>query len=320
MKKIFAVVSLALMMAACTSTRGKLLSRIEYNGDGSVFKREVYHYSGDELALVTRVIYSNYVPDSSWTEYEIRHNGQITDTIETTNSIKRTIKSSDGSIRSYHLVGDEWKEEYYSKRDGKGRIIEYHSGDYHRWNTYDSLGRSTGNAYILVRDNGEIQKGGSRIEFSADGLESILTEYYQIDSLQPVILLKSICKYDKKGRILSREAYDPDETDDNYPTFLTDTYKYRGNKIIRIESTKEYKYGSYHKEPGLKFKEKYKNGLRTKIVAYNMMKDGKFHKQSVNTWKYDFRARVPLKSFAYSPSDYIIFRKPWQRTIWTYEK
>ena len=51
-----------------------------------------------------------------------------------------------------------------------------------------------------------------------------------------------------------------------------------------------------------------------------MMKDGKFHKQSVNTWKYDFSARVPLKSFAYSPSDYLIFRRPSQKTIWTYEK
>jgi hypothetical protein len=161
MKKIFAVVSLALMMAACTSTRGKLLSRIEYNGDGSVFKRVVYHYSGDELALVTRVIYSNNVPDSSWTEYEIRHNGQITDTIETTNSIKRTIKSSDGSIRSYHLVGDEWKEEYYSKRDGKGRIIEYHSGDYHRWYSFDAQGRPAGDNYEFVNDNDQIQRGGN---------------------------------------------------------------------------------------------------------------------------------------------------------------
>ena len=90
-------------------------------------------------------------------------------------------------------------------------------------------------------------------------------------------------------------------------------------KKIRIESKKEYRDGSYHNEPIRKYKEKYKNGLRTKIVVY-MMKDGKFHKQCVNTWKYDFRAKVPLKSFAYSPSDYIIFRKPWQKTIWTYEK
>ena len=318
MKKIFAVLSFALLVAACGSIRGNLLSRVEYHDD-EVFDREEYHYSSDgELALVTRVIYFNNTPDSSWTEYEIRQNGQITDTIETINSNMRNIKSSDGTVRTYNLVGDEWEETSFHKRNEKGTYIDYKTSDYHSWNTYDSLGRSTGNAYILVRDNGEIQKGGSRIEFSADGLESILTEYYQIDSLQPVILFKSICKYDKKGRILSREAYDPDETDDNYPTFLTDTYKYRGNKIIRIESTKEYKDGSYHKEPGIKFKEKYKHGLRTKIVAY-MMKDGKFRKQSVNTWKYDFRAKVPLKSFVYSPSDYLIFRRPWQKTVWTYE-
>ena len=210
MKKIFAVVSLALMMAACTSTRGKLLSRIEYNGDGSVFKREVYHYSGDELALVTRVIYSNNVPDSSWTEYEIRHNGQITDTIETTNSIKRTIKSSDGSIRSYHLVGDEWKEEYYSKRDGKGRIIEYHSGDYHRWYSFDAQGRPAGDNYEFVNDNDQIQRGGNIIEYSDDGLKCERTSYYQIDTLPKVISGKRIEMYDNKGRIISSQPYDPD--------------------------------------------------------------------------------------------------------------
>ena len=255
MKKLFAIVSSALLVAACGSTRGNLLSKVEYHDD-DVFEREEYHYSDGELALVTRVIYFNNTPDSSWTEYEIRRNDQTTDTIETINSIKRNIKSSDGTIRSYNLVGDEWKEKSFRKRDEKGGDI-------------------TENAVLV---------------------------------------------YDKKGRILSRELYDPDETDDDHPTFITDTYKYIGRgKVIRIESKKEYRDGSYHKEPIRKYKEKYKNGLRTKIVAY-MMKDGKFYKQSVNTWKYDFRAKVPLKSFAYSPSDYIIFRKPWQKTIWTYEK
>ena len=255
MKRLIAVLSFALLVAACSSTRGNLLSRIEYHDD-EVFEREEYHYTDGELALVTRVIYFNNTPDSSWTEYEIRRNDQTTDTIETINSIKRNIKSSDGTIRSYNLVGDEWKEKSFRKRDEKGGDI-------------------TENAVLV---------------------------------------------YDKKGRILSRELYDPDETDDNHPTFITDTYKYIGRgKRIRIESKKEYRDGSYHKEPIRKYKEKYKNGLRTKIVVY-MMKDGKFLKHSVNTWKYDFRAKVPLKSFAYSPSDYIIFRRPWQKTIWTYEK
>ncbi len=256
MKKLFAIVSSALLFAACSSTRGNLLSKVEYHDD-DVFEREEYHYSSDgELALVTRVIYFNNTPDSSWTEYEIRRNDQTTDTIETINSIKRNIKSSDGTIRSYNLVGDEWKEKSFRKRDEKGGDI-------------------TENAVLV---------------------------------------------YDKKGRILSWELYDTDETDDDHPTFITDTYKYIGKgTVIRIESKKEYRDGSYHKEPIRKYKEKYKNGLRTKIVVY-MMKDGKFRKQSVNTWKYDFRAKVPLKSFAYSPSDYIIFRRPWQKTIWTYEK
>ncbi len=255
MKRLIAVLSFALLVAACSSTRGNLLSRIEYHDD-EVFEREEYHYTDGNLALVTRVIYYNNAPDSSWTEYEIKRNSQTTDTIETINSIKRKIKSSDGSVRSYRLIGDEWKETSFLKKDDIGMDI-------------------TENAVHV---------------------------------------------YDKKGRILSRELYDPDETDDDHPTFITDTYKYIGRgKVIRIESKKEYRDGSYHKEPIRKYKEKYKNGLRTKIVVY-MMKDGKFHKQSVNTWKYDFSARVPLKSFTYSPSDYLIFRRPSQKTIWTYEK
>ncbi len=80
-----------------------------------------------------------------------------------------------------------------------------------------------------------------------------------------------------------------------------------------------YSDGSYHKEPSMMFKSRYRHGLRTRYVIYTM-KNGKFRPQSINKTKYDFRARVPLKSFAYSPSDYIIFRRPWQKTIWTYEK
>jgi hypothetical protein len=319
MKNLFAVLSFALLVAACSSTRGNLLSRIEYH-DNEVFEREEYHYSDGELALVTRVIYYNNAPDSSWTEYEIRRNGLTTDTIETINSSSRRIKSSDGSVRSYRLVGDKWKEISSRKIDDKGLELEWHSDNSHIWYTYDSQGRSTGFTNIVMGDDSTTQKSGLKIEYSGDGLKSVMTSYDVIETDSLIISSKSVCRYDKKGRILNREAYDPDETDDNHPTFITDTYKYIGkNKVIRIESKKEYRDGNYHNEPIRKYKEKYKNGLRTKIVAY-MMKDGKFRKQSVNTWKYDFRAKVPLKSFAYSPSDYIIFRRPWQKTIWTYEK
>ena len=318
-EKIFALLSSALLIASCSSSRGNLLSKVEYQNN-SVFQREEYHYSDGELALVTRVLYYNNTPDSSWTEYEIRRNGQTTDTIETINSSRRRIKSSDGSVRSYRLVGDEWKETSFLKTDEKGREIEYRAGDVHLLHTYDSQGRSTGYTHTIIKDDGTIQKSGQKIEYSDDGLQSIRTDYVQTNSDSKVITGKAIHVYDNKGRILSREAYDPDETDDDHPTFITDTYKYIGRgKVIRIESKKEYRDGSYHNEPIWKYKEKYKNGLRTKIVAY-MMKDGKFHKHGVNTWKYDFSARVPLKSFAYSPSDYLIFRRPSQKTIWTYEK
>ena len=123
MKKLFAIVSSALLFAACSSTRGNLLSKVEYHDD-DVFEREEYHYSSDgELALVTRVIYFNNTPDSSWTEYEIRRNGQTTDTIETINSSSRRIKSSDGSVRSYRLVGDEWEEDSYYNLDTLNKYV-----------------------------------------------------------------------------------------------------------------------------------------------------------------------------------------------------
>ena len=122
MKRLIVELSFALLVAACGSTRGNLLSKVEYHDD-SVFEREEYHYTDGNLALVTRVIYFNNTPDSSWTEYEIRRNGQTTDTIETINSIKRKIKSSDGSIRSYHLVGDEWKEDSYYNLDTLNKYV-----------------------------------------------------------------------------------------------------------------------------------------------------------------------------------------------------
>ena len=254
MKRLIVELSFALLVAACSSTRGNLLSKVEYH-DNSVFEREEYHYSSDgELALVTRVIYYNNAPDSSWTEYEIRRNGQTTDTIETINSSSRRIKSSDGSVRSYRLVGDEWEED----------------------------------------------------------------SYYNLDTLNKYVSDALICEYDNKGRIMSSQPRLTDEPQDYHPSYLSDTIRYTRRGVTRIEYSNTYSDSCYHKEPSMMFKSRYRHGLRTKSVAY-MMKDGKFHKQSVNTWKYDFRARVPLKSFAYSPSDYIIFRKPWQKTIWTYE-
>lgn len=254
MKNLFAVLSFALLVAACSSTRGNLLSRIEYHDD-EVFEREEYHYSDGELALVTRVIYFNNTPDSSWTEYEIRRNGQTTDTIETINSSSRRIKSSDGSVRSYRLVGDEWKED----------------------------------------------------------------SYYNLDTLNKYVLDALICENDNKGRIISSQPRLTDETQDYHPSYLSDTIRYTRRGVTRIEYSNTYSDSCYHKEPSMMFKSRYRHGLMTRFVVYTV-KDGKFRPQSINKTKYDFRARVPLKSFAYSPSDYIIFRRPWQKTIWSYEK
>ena len=45
MKRLIAVLSFALLVAACSSTRGNLLSRIEYHDD-EVFEREESKFDG----------------------------------------------------------------------------------------------------------------------------------------------------------------------------------------------------------------------------------------------------------------------------------
>lgn len=318
MNKSFFILSLAMLVIACGSTHHNLVSKIEYGYDGSIIEHEEYYYLDSNLALVTRVIYYNNVPDSSWTDYKLIHNGQTTDTIETINGNKRNIKSSDGTIRRYNLVGDKWKEISSRKIDDKGRELEWHSDNSHIWYTYDSQGRSTGFTNIVMGGDSATQKSGLKIEYSGDGLKSVMTSYDVIETDSLIISSKSVCRYDKKGRILSREAYDPDETDDNHPTFITDTYKYIGkNKVIRIESKKEYRDSCYYEEPVLKYKECFKRGLRTKYIVYTI-KDGKFRKKNVNKWKYDFHSKKPLKSISYNPREYNFFKKSFRKTIWIY--
>lgn len=319
MKKTNLLLTLVLLASACSSTKGYLLSKVEYNGDGSIFERTNYHYSNGVLDSMTRVINYNNNPNSILTSYEIKQNGQITDTVVIRNGNKKDIKSSDGTIRSYKLVGDEWKEVSLEKKDEKGRLLERISNDIHNWYTYDSQGRSTGNTYIRTGENNQLQRGGRRIEYSDDGSKSVIIEYLQIDSLPTIISSKSIIEYDKKGRIINRESYDPDESDNIYPSFVTDSYQYTPRGVIRIESSKEYRDGSYHNEAIMKYKEKYKHGLRTKLIVYKR-KDDRFIAQTINKYKYNFRSGVPKKAITYDAREPIILRRPSNVTIWTYEK
>ena len=144
-----------------------------------------------------------------------------------------------------------------------------------------SSGKSTETTYEFVNENGQIQRGGEKVEYSDNGLTAVRTSYYSIDSLPVIIAAKSVCTYDEKGRLLSREAFDPDETDDIYPKLMVDAYKYTRRKVIRVESTKEYTDGAYHATPSWKYKECYRNGKYTKLVLYKM-ENGRFRRHSVS--------------------------------------
>lgn len=94
------------------------------------------------------------------------------------------------------------------------------------------------------------------------------------------IAAKSVCTYDRKGRLLSREAFDPDYEDDIYPKLMMDVYKYTLRKVIRVESTKVYKDGEYQATPSWKYKEIYRKGRCVRTVIYKM-ENGKFRRHSV---------------------------------------
>ena len=144
-----------------------------------------------------------------------------------------------------------------------------------------STGEDSETTYEFVNENGQVQRGGEKVEYSDDGLTAVRTSYYSIDSLPVIIAAKSVCTYDQNGRLLSREAFDPDETDDIYPKLMVDSYKYTRRKVIRIESTKEYTDGAYHSTPSWKYKEIYRNGNLIKLVLYRM-ENGRFRRHCVS--------------------------------------
>lgn len=146
-------------------------------------------------------------------------------------------------------------------------------------------GKSTETTYEYVNENGQIQRGGEKVEYSDDGLTAVRTSYYTLDSLPMVIAAKSVSTYDRKGRLLKCEGFDPDETDDIHPKFSVDTYKYMRRRVIRTECTKEYVDGAYETVSGWKYKERYKHGRITRTVLYRMV-NGRYRRISVSKGAY----------------------------------
>ena len=148
-----------------------------------------------------------------------------------------------------------------------------------------STGRSTETTYEMVNENGQIQRGGEKVEYSDDGLTAVKTTYYTLDSLPTIIASRSVSTYDKKGRLIKREGFDPDETDEIHPRFSVDTYKYMGSRVVRTECIKEYVNGKYKTVSGWKYRERYKHGRIVRAVTYRMV-NGRYRRISVSKGAY----------------------------------
>ncbi len=325
MKKIFVILLSVLVMIACETTSNQLLVKKEQYDVGSLINCDTYKYVDGELTSSLHLSYYKDRTDTIYSEYESFNKDGITVTITTNTYIdrdgkrkERTLSGSDGTFHNYYLDGDDkWIESSRGVKDKEGRILERISDNYHSWYTYDTYGRNTGSKCIITDENDSIiRQFESNIIFSDDSLQSICICLYQEGDSPAVITDKYITKYDKKGRMISEDRLDPDETDDKHPDFFTTSYKYNNRGVIEIQNRKTYKEGSYHEEPIIMYKTVYnKRGLEIKKSLY-LYTEGKPYLNIFTKYKYDRRSGKPLKQTDYGLSD---SRKPWHQTIWTYE-
>ena len=333
MKKKSALLLLAFIAAVSNAQESRLLSKLEYYSHGRLDDYYTYQYDNGELIADIHVILDyhtgNIDSTFSYSTYERTKVGDNVETIRNYTEYQkdgvkrfRYISNSDGTSTSYFLDGDKLIETSRSKTDKQGRVLEYITPGHQDYNTYDSLGRKTGSKYVYTDADGNITKQGTeQIEFSADGLQSTSIKTYQEGDSPAIIVAKSVTTYDKKGRELSTESFDVDETDDEHPSFTSYRYKYRKRSLIRTNFVKEYKDGHYTYASDSKLKLKFvynKRGLNTRIVEYHI-KNGWPFRQSLVKRKYNRETGEPLRETHYNLKGFPLFRKPSAETIWTYE-
>ena len=298
MKSASVLIMFALLLTACVSASGhRLVSKEEYYA-GMPRYYTTYQYEEGELAAKTTVYYykdfnSDDHIDTVYYTYQTKKVGDNIEEIKYTTEIRKdrvnkykSVSSSDGTYSEFTLEGDEWvKWDMYSNDDASGI-------------TFDS------------------------VTYSSDSLQVTHVEIYRRADAPDTIISKRIDIFDVKGRKISEERFDPDETDDEHPNLSRYTYRYTGRRMKAILRAKLYKNGEYREEIRHKHRIVYnRRGLEKKMVGYDM-NNGKKRSVSRTKWKYDRKTGDPLRQTRYSTYGYGVawFRKPLYETIWTYAK
>ena len=297
MKSASVLCVFGLLLTACASTGGHRLIREEEYYAGMPRYNTTYQYEEGKLVGKTTVY---FFKDFNWDDhidtifYSYQTN-KVGDNIEeityTTEIRKDTVikyKSvlSGGSYSEYAYVDDEWVKECRYCNDDTSSF------------TFDS------------------------VTYSSDSLQVTYFHIYRKADAPDSILFKVVYRYDDKGRKISQEHFDPDETDYEYHTLFKNTYQYTRRSEKVTQQVMKYGNGEYTEEPRYKYKIVYnRSGLEKKRVEYDG-KYGRLARTSRVIWKYDRKTGDPLKRTRYSITGYGVawFRKPLYETIWTYAK
>ena len=292
MKSASVLIMFALLLTACVSASGHRLVREERYDFGEPRDCWIHEYEDSELVAFTQIL---YLEDHIDTIYQVFQTNQVGDIIERVTYLTRITKdgvkkekyvsNSDGTHFDYILDGDEWVELIPEVEDS----TFYVPGVY-----FDS------------------------IIYSSDSLQAIQLQIYREADAPDVIKSKCIYRYDDKGRIISDEDCDPDETDDEYPSFRKITYRYTKRSEIVTERYYMYIKGEYSETSCLEYKHVYNRlGLEKKVVRSKIF-NGRRLRNEILKYKYDRKTGDPLKLTRYSYYGYL-FPVQSHKTIWTYE-
>lgn len=292
MKSVSVLFLFALLLTACASTGGHRLVREERYDFGEPRDCWIHEYEDSELVAFTQIL---YLEDHIDTIYQVFQTNQVGDIIEQVTYLTRITKdgvkkekyvsNSDGTHFDYILDGDEWVELIPEVEDS----TFYVPGVY-----FDS------------------------IIYTFDSLQAIRLQIYREANASDIIKSMRILRYDDKGRIISDQGCDPDETDDEYPPFRNYTYRYSKRKMIKTQRYYMYNKGEYSETSCFEFKHVYnKLGLDKKVVKYQIS-NGRRLRDEILKYKYDRKTGDPLKLTIYSYYGYL-FPVQSHKTIWTYE-
>ena len=328
MKPASVLIMFGLLFTVCASASGHRLVRVDRYRYDKLSDYEVYQYDDSVLVSHTLVFYSKDYNDTIYYTYQTNQVGDITEEVTYMTAVRKKgvekskfVSRSDGTHSSYALAGDEWFEWGRSRSDEQGRTLELTDGDRHYSYTYDSLGRRTVERMVFTDKGGDVvRKEVDSVAYSADGLQLTNIRTSQEGDSAARIYAIIVKTFDKKGRMISEEQFDPYENDDEHPSLNIYRYRYPNKRCqIGTSLAKEFKRGKYKERPYLKLKYVYnKRGLRTKLVDYQI-KYGFTWREALIKYEYDPETADPLTETHYDYSKVPFFRKLYSKTVWTYE-